>query len=415
MSSVHRYIEDRESQLVRNLQDMVRIGTVNPPGLDYRAMVEHLSVRCQGLGMRSKVHRVPDGEVRRIIGSSEYPRYNLIARWDVGRERTVHFNAHYDVVPCSGQWKFGDPFEPGIAAGAVYGRGSGDMKGSIAALLMAVEALQASGVEPAFNIECSFTADEETGGELGAGWVVGQGLLNADFAVVCEGAAGTQVGCGHNGVLWLEVELTGKAAHACRPEQGVNAFEALADVVNKLQDYKRKLQEARRSFVDFDGQPRNPTINIGGTFSGGQGDKVNTVAECARFSIDRRLVPGEKLAAVERELRRAVSQAADQQALLSYRVESRLQIEPCVVDVEGGLPEAFARAVQAVRRRAAGFKVTSGFTDLHYFVVEGGLPGIGYGVNGEHAHGVDERVRVRDLVLTARTYAEFMQRGFEVL
>jgi succinyl-diaminopimelate desuccinylase len=415
VNSVHRYIEDGESQLVRNLQDMVRIGTVNPPGLDYRAMVEHLSARCEGLGMRSKVHRVPDGEVRRIIGSSEYPRYNLIARWDVGRERTVHFNAHYDVVPCSGQWKFGDPFEPGIAAGAVYGRGSGDMKGSIAALLMAVEALQASSVEPAFNIECSFTADEETGGELGAGWVVGQGLLNADFAVVCEGAAGTQVGCGHNGVLWLEVELTGKAAHASRPEQGVNAFEALAGIVNQLQDYKRKLQEARRTFVDFDGQPRNPTINIGGTFSGGQGDKVNTVAECARFSIDRRLVPGEKLAAVERELRRAVSQAADQQALLSYRVESPLQIEPCVVDVEDGLPEAFARAVQAVRRRAAGFKVTSGFTDLHYFVVEGGLPGIGYGVKGEHAHGVDERVRVRDLVLTARTYAEFMQRGFEAL
>ena len=103
MSSVHRYIEDRESRLVRILRDMVRIGTVNPPGLDYRAMVEHLSVRCQGLGMRSKVHRVADGEVRRIIGSSEYPRYNLIARWDVGRERTVHFNAHYDVVPCSGQ------------------------------------------------------------------------------------------------------------------------------------------------------------------------------------------------------------------------------------------------------------------------------------------------------------------------
>ena len=92
-----------------------------------------------------------------------------------------------------------------------------------------------------------------------------------------------------------------------------------------------------------------------------------------------------------------------------------MQIEPCVVDVEDGLPEAFARAVQVVRRRAAGFKVTSGFTDLHYFVVEGGLPGIGYGVKGEHAHGVDERVRVRDLVLTARTYAEFMQRGFEGL
>ncbi len=414
MVSVQRYIEDCEMQLVGNLQDMVRIGTVNPPGLHYREMVDLLSKRCRALGMPTKVHRVPDAEVRRVTGSAEYPRYNLIARWDAGRERTVHFNAHYDVVPCSGLWRFDSPFEPGLAASAVYGRGSGDMKGSIAALLMAVEALREVGVEPSFNIECSFTADEETGGELGAGWVVGEGLLNADFAVVCEGAAGTQVGCGHNGVLWLDIELIGKAAHASRPEQGVNAFEAMAGAVHKLQGYKRKLQEARRRFVDLDGQVRQPTLNIGGTFAGGQGDKVNTVPERARFSIDRRLVPGEQLEAVEHELLRAVCQAADQQQLKSYDIVSPLRIEPCVVDADHCLPGAFARAVQAVRRRTAGFKVTSGFTDLHYFVVEGGLPGIGYGVKGEQAHGIDERVRVRDLVLTARTYAEFMLRGFEI-
>lgn len=413
MSSIHRYIEAGERLLVRNLQDMVRIGTVNPPGREYRAMVDQLSARCRQLGMRTKVHCVPDAAVRRVTGTTEYPRYNLVARWDVGRERTVHFNAHYDVVPCSGRWKFTDPFEPGLAAGALYGRGSGDMKGSIAALLMAVEALQASGVKPAFNIECSFTADEETGGELGAGWVVAEGLVNADFAIVCEGAAGTQVGCGHNGVLWLEVELTGKAAHASRPEQGVNAFEAMAGTVQKLQDYKRKLREARHRYVDFDGQARNPTLNIGGLFSGGIGDKVNTVPECARFSLDRRLIPGEKIAGVERELRRAIVQAAAQQELIAHAISSPLCIEPCVVDAGHFLPAAFAKAVQAVRRRSAGFKVTSGFTDLHYFVVEGGLPGIGYGVKGEHAHGVDERVRVRDLVLTARTYGEFMLRGFE--
>ena len=124
------------------------------------------------------------------------------------------------------------------------------------------------------------------------------------------------------------------------------------------------------------------------------------------------MVPGEKLAAVERELRRAVERAAKDQKLVSYRVSSPLRIEPCIVDAGHLLPQVFARAIQAVRRRAAGYRVTSGFTDLHYFV-EGGLPGIGYGVKGEHAHGVDERVRVRDLALTARTYAEFMSRGFE--
>ncbi len=409
-SRVHQYVEEHQEQLLDSAQALVRVNTVNPPGRNYRAMADALLECCQGLGLRAKVHRVPDQEVRRVLGSVEFPRYNLIARWDVGRPQTAHFNAHYDVVPCAGQWKFGDPFEPGLSAGALYGRGAGDMKGAIAALLMAVEALKATGAEPAFNIECSFTADEETGGQLGAGWIVNKGLVNADFAVVCEGAAGTQVGCGHNGVLWLEVELTGKAAHASRPEQGVNAFEAMADVVQKLQAYKAQLNAAELRYVDFDGEVRNPTLNIGGTFSGGAGDKINTVPARARFSLDRRLVPGEQLAAVERELRRAVVQAAGSPC----QVAAPLRIEPCVVDADHALPRAFARAVQAVRRRAAGYRLSSGFTDLHYFAVAGGLPGIGYGVKGERIHGVDERVRVRDLVLTARTYAEFMLRGLEV-
>ena len=409
-SRAHQYVEEHQEQLLDSAQALVRVDTVNPPGRNYRAMADALLGRCQGLGLRAKVHRVPDQEVRRVLGSVEFPRYNLIARWDAGRPQTVHFNAHYDVVPCAGQWKFGDPFEPGLSAGALYGRGAGDMKGAIAALLMAVEALKATGAEPAFNIECSFTADEETGGQLGAGWIVNKGLVNADFAVVCEGAAGTQVGCGHNGVLWLEVELTGKAAHASRPEQGVNAFEAMADVVQKLQAYKAQLNAAEHRYVDFDGEARNPTLNIGGTFSGGAGDKINTVPARARFSLDRRLVPGEQLVAVERELRRAVVQAAAPPC----RVAAPLRIEPCVVNADHALPRAFARAVQAVRRRAAGYRLSSGFTDLHYFAVAGGLPGIGYGVKGERIHGVDERVRVRDLVLTARTYAEFMLRGLEV-
>lgn len=408
-AEVHQYIEKHQEQLLGSAQALVRVNTVNPPGYNYQAMTDALLVRCQGLGMSAQVHRVPDPEVRRVLGSAEFPRYNLLARWDAGRAQTVHFNAHYDVVPCAGSWRFGDPFEPGLAAGVLYGRGAGDMKGSIAALLMAVEALKVLDIQPAFNIECSFTADEETGGQLGAGWIVNKGLVNADFAVVCEGAAGTQVGCGHNGVLWLEVELTGKAAHASRPEQGVNAFEAMVDVVQKLQAYKVRLNAAEHRYVDCDGEARNPTLNIGGTFSGGAGDKINTVPARARFALDRRLVPGEQLATVERTLRRAVAQAA----ALPCRVVAPLRIEPCVVDADHALPQAFARAVQAVRRRAASYRLSAGFTDLHYFAVAGGLPGIGYGVKGERIHGVDERVRVRDLVLTARTYAEFMLRGLE--
>jgi len=159
------------------------------------------------------------------------------------------------------------------------------------------------------------------------------------------------------------------------------------------------------------GQERSPTINIGGVFGGGEGDKVNTVPARARFSIDRRVLPIETVAQAEEELRQALARAAAGLRGVRVAVHTRLRLDPCLVEPEGELPRAFARAVQSVRRRTASFGATRGFTDLHYFVAEAGLPGIGYGVKGEQGHGVDERVGVRDLLQTSRVYAEFMRRG----
>ena len=219
------YLEGREAHFAEALRLMVRIATVNPPGVDYLPMVEHLTGRLRALDMPPTVHRVPDADAVAEGIDPTYPRYNIIARWDVGARRTVHFNAHYDVVPVSaGDWRM-PPFDGKTSGGWLYGRGAGDMKGSIVALLGAIEALQATGAAPAVNVEVSFTADEETGGALGAGWITRQGLVHADFAIECEGAAGSNVGIGHNGVLWLDVQIEGKAAHASSPERGVNAFE----------------------------------------------------------------------------------------------------------------------------------------------------------------------------------------------
>jgi succinyl-diaminopimelate desuccinylase len=262
------------------------------------------------------------------------------------------------------------------------------------------------------NIECSFTADEETGGALGAGWVVDNGLVHADYAIVCEGSSGSRVGLGHNGVLWLQVSLAGKAAHASSPDRGINAFEHMAMVVSRLQDIKRRLTARSRRWRDPGGGDRFPTVNLGGVFGGGEGQKVNTVPGSASFSIDRRLVPGERISAAKAELVAAIEAAAAAVGA-KIQVETLLAIEPCITASEESLAQAFAETVRSVRRRVPGFRVTTGFTDLHYFVEGARLPGIGYGVDGERAHGADERVPMRDLVLTAKTYAEFLRRGID--
>lgn len=406
-----QHIDVNGKRTVARLAELVAIPTVNPPGSHYREAVDKLRQWCGAIGMSTAVHRVPDQIVSAAGVDPAYPRYNLLARWDVGAARTVHFNAHYDVVPASGQWKFGGPFDPSVEKGWMYGRGSGDMKGSIVALLAAVEALKASGRQPAFNIECSLTADEETGGVLGAGHIVAEGLVNADYAVVCEGAAGTRIGYGHNGVLWLDVQVIGKPAHAANPDAGVNAFVMMAELVHRLQSYKKRLTASSRNYTDLNGDSRSPTVSIGGVF-GGSGQKVNTVPGNASFSIDRRLLPNERIGGVEEELRKSIHGAASVLEGIKVEIKTLLRIEPCLVDGDHALPTAFAASLKAVRRRPASLKITTGFTDLHYFVAAG-LPGIGYGVDGRMGHGIDERVRVNDLLLTAKTYANFMIRGVE--
>lgn len=408
MKEINTYIEKKRGALCSLLKELVRIPTVNPPGAHYKEIVKLLEEKCQGLGMQTRVAEVPREEARSVVAEADqYPRMNLIARWDVGAEKTVHFNAHYDVVPASGAWRM-DPFKPKIIGDWLYGRGSDDMKDSIAALLFAIKVLKANGISPSFNIECSFTCDEEIGGALGAGYLVKKGLVQGDFVVNCEGGSGLRVGNGHNGVLWLEVTVQGKPAHASRPDKGINAFEKTAELIIDLQNLKRRFDKPKRIFRTIEGVERRPTINIGGVFAGTSGDKVNTIPAQVMFTIDRRIPPNESLTDAETELKRTIQEASKSVHDLKVKVKSILRIEPCLVDPAHPYVQEFARAVRTVRRNPVQFVPTRGFTDLHYFVEDAKMPGVGYGVRGGGAHGANERVRISDLIKTTKIYAMFV-------
>jgi succinyl-diaminopimelate desuccinylase len=161
------YVEHQQDAMTNFLGDLIRIQTVNPPGKDYLDCVRFLHQRLEALGFTSRILEVPDREVQRHHPeNARYPRFNVLANWDVGAKKTLHFNAHYDVVPVSGKWR-GKPFSGSLHGGQVHGRGSADMKGSIASFLHAMEAFRSARLSPAFNIEVSFVCDEETGGHLG--------------------------------------------------------------------------------------------------------------------------------------------------------------------------------------------------------------------------------------------------------
>jgi succinyl-diaminopimelate desuccinylase len=400
------YIDRHRGQLLGFLRDLIRIPTVNPPGQHYDEITALLTAKLEGLGLETRRFTVPKQLQRKVLPPEQagFSRYNVVGKWPVGRGvPTLHFNAHYDVVPVSGKWRHGGPFSGSVHGGWIYGRGTADMKGSIASLVLALQALRATGVKPRVNLEVSFTADEETDSALGTGWLVEHAPIRPDYAVVMEGGEGNAVCCGHNGVVWLKVTVHGRAAHGSQPQAGINALEKMAGLVLAMEDYKRRL--SHRPFRTPEGRTMVPTVNVGGVFESGPGGKINTVPALASFTIDRRVLPVENHAAAERELRSFLFAAARDIPGCRITVEKISENYACFLAPKGPFFEAVATTVRAVRGAKQVFNVSTGFNDMYFFASVLKIPTIGYGPGGRDYHAVDERASVKDLLDSAKIYA----------
>ena len=409
MDRLNTFIDRNAPALLGRLKRLVGFPTINPPGEDYEGVTGYLTRELSKIGLSAHRYPIPDKLLRSSLPKWQhgYPRFNVLGKLKVpGAGKTIHFNAHYDVVPVSGTWRHGNPFSGAVEKGVIYGRGTADMKGSIASLLTALDALGQTKSKPTMNVEVSFTADEETDSFLGARWVVDEAPIRPDYAVVMEGGEGDEVCCGHNGTLWLEVTVHGRAAHGSMPENGVNALEKMAALVLELEAYKKVI--ARKTFLTPEGKTMRPTINVGGVFSCGPGAKINTVPALAMFSIDRRVLAIENHAAAERDLRAFLAAAARRIPGCRITVAKVSENFSCFTKPSHPFFKAMAASVRGVRGRPTVFNVSTGFNDIHYFSHHLKIPTLGYGPGGEDIHAVDERARVKDLVSAAKIYANLL-------
>ncbi|MEY2881089.1 MAG: hypothetical protein RLZZ15_3469 [Verrucomicrobiota bacterium] len=403
------YIDLHRADLLRRLRHLVGTPTVNPPGENYDAITTWLTAELATLGLRARRYSVPRALLKKHLAPAHlaFPRYNILGLLPArGAKKTLHFNAHYDVVPVSGAWRHGGAFSGAVERGWIYGRGTADMKGSIASLLLALQAVRATGAKPLLNVEVSFVADEETDSALGTGWLVQHAPIKPDYAIVMEGGEYDRVCCGHNGTLWLEVSVHGRAAHGSKPELGVNALEKMSALVLALDDYKRVL--ARRAFTAPDGAVRRPTLNVGGVFAPGPGGKINTVPAFASFTIDRRVLSIEKHADAERDLRAFLAAAAKKIPGCQITVAKISENYPCYTPPTEPFFTAMADCVTRVRKAPTVFTSSTGFNDMHFFANLLKIPTAGYGPGGRQEHGVDEAAEVSELLASAKIYAELL-------
>jgi acetylornithine deacetylase/succinyl-diaminopimelate desuccinylase-like protein len=264
------------TNVVELLQDMVAIPSVNPhgtPGTDQtgeQTMGEYVAEFLRSLGAEVTLEAIEPG------------RPNVIASFTPDRpEAHLAFAPHLDTVSVAGMTI--PPFDPQIRDGKLFGRGSSDTKGPMAAALWALREWAQSRARQRSRIQWTFLAlMGEEAGNNGAIAVANKGFTS-DLTLVLEP---TQLGAvtTHKGVLWIEIETTGVACHGSTPDLGRNAIYTMRRVLAVIED---KIIPGLVAHAHT--QLGAPTLNVG-TISGGS--KVNIVPDQCRIEIDCRVVPG---------------------------------------------------------------------------------------------------------------------------
>lgn len=249
-------------------RDLIRFKTINPPG-DERPCAEFLGRILEGAGFETRYYPMGDN------------RANLIARiGGASDKKPLCLSGHVDVVPLGAKdWRV-DPFAADMEGDRIYGRGSTDMKGGVAAIVAASVAL-APKLHDAPGLVLVITAGEERGCE-GANHLASlPGALGEAGAMIVAEPTANQPLIGHKGVLWVEGTAKGVTAHGSMAHQGDNAVYKAARAVTKLEHF--------RFPPTAPGSVGEPTLSVG-WFRGGM--NVNSVPDEAKIGLDIRMVEG---------------------------------------------------------------------------------------------------------------------------
>jgi len=285
----------------------------------------------------------------------------------------------------------------------LFGRGSCDMKGGIVAMLYAILALKDCGdVGPDGRMALTLVPNEETGGEGGSAWLAAQGRLGRGGIgmLLAEPTSGA-VWNANRGAISLRVRVVGKSAHVSLQRQGENAFERMVQVVGRLQELKREVEETATGFPIGADQARHSILMLGGQSGGGT--NFNVVPEECWFTIDRRINPEEDLEEEKSKLIATLQGCKSDGISLEWEILQEGQSSSC--REEEPLGQALARSVRAVTGEAPHFEMCPGLLEIRYYAARG-VPAYAYGPGRlEVAHGPDEFVDLRKMIDCAAVYA----------
>lgn len=364
---------------VHLLSDLVSIDSINPdliPGAAGEAEIAGYIARwLERAGL----------QVQLVESAAGRPNVVGIAPGS-GGGRTLLFNGHMDTVGVAGMPK---AHQPRVEGGRLYGRGAYDMKGGLAACMLAVASARKERLRG--DVIFSAVVDEEY---ASAGTFDLAKRFRADAAIVAEFTE-LQLILAHRGFVWLEVETVGKAAHGSRPDLGVDAIVKMGKVLVELEKLDRRLRA-------------NPTHSLLGSGSlhasliqGGQ--ELSTYPERCLLSVERRTLPGESPEAVETELLGIVRDLERSDPAFRAVVRRGIDRAPLETAAEADIAQALQAAAADVLGRSLPIAGVQFWTDAAILSAEG-VPSVLFGPAGAGAHAVEEWVDLDSVRACAEIY-----------
>lgn len=423
LDTIDAAVEELRPELVRITSDLISFRTTRLTGTDFKECAEYLRDEYSKAGFSAEVLEVPQEERRRYdVDTSHYralglrtpvaPRFNVIGHAaGLGNGPSLHVNGHYCVVEPGDGWS-GDPWTSRLVDGNIIGRGAIDMKSGLAAAIVAFRAIAMAGVRNKGDVYVSATIDTHFGGDLGAGYIARNGIGRAARVIITDTSGPSRILLGYRGQLWMDVLLTGAAAHGSTPSYGSNPVVPAAKILLGLDALRERLQEHVSVWQIRPESSRRPSLTAGTLMSSSAW--VNLVPAQYRIGIDRRLLPEETVEEAKAEIAAVVDDVKRQHPDTPIELRELFGVPGTATAADDPLVVTVADHIRRVTEQEPDTLVHPAFLDLQWFTSAWGVPGIVYGP-GDGGGGTDfrrkpytepdEHVPVDDVVTAARVLA----------
>jgi len=370
-------------ELVCLVQDLIRIDSVNPyldsDGPGERQIARFIHDRLLASGLEVSMQPIDEKAVNVIA----------ILRGS-GGGKSLMLNGHMDTV--SAKRMEIPPFEPVFEDNRIYGRGSLDMKGSLGAMIVAVEAVKKAGIPLSGDVILTFVADEEYKSigteELVKGY-------RADAAIVCE-PTDLDIGIVHKGFGWVSCEVQGRAAHGSRPAEGIDAIVRAGRILQELERLSDQLSKKQHPIV-------GPASVHASLIKGGT--ELSTYPDYCRLDWERRTIPGETRLEIEQEIEAILDRLRRKDKHFQARANLDFWREPFEVSTDEPIFRAMRAAYERKMGRTPGITGFTGWADSA--LIQGaGIPTLLFGPVGVGLHAAIEYVEADSLMDMAAILAE---------